>query len=242
MTSPVLKELHQLRLSEQKQKHKHHRHQPTSAQSLHSVSTGAVTKTSTSELSTPEQRTRQNGHGLSLAPLPNYKLSPYLHLVVFPLRTVPSFTADFPSYPPSLRSPPSSNMFRGSSAQTLQLEFLCSANPMCAGHQFSSVSNALRLVSILRALKVRVRSYVELMYSHGVEYPIRKECAFPFKNPRGYWFMFLGPWRSADLCPDPSQSPAWKERATRQSGQIDCLVADLERRYEEIQKDRNEEV
>lgn len=92
----------------------------------------------------------------------------------------------------------------------------------------------------LLELKQKLRSYVKLLYSHGVAYRVKHNFVFPAQKLSGRWVLYLGGWMDADLCPDSSQlePTEWREREAKQLDEIERLFELLVRRYEDMQDER----
>ncbi|KAJ5143293.1 uncharacterized protein N7515_002080 [Penicillium bovifimosum] len=92
----------------------------------------------------------------------------------------------------------------------------------------------------LLELKQTLRSYVELLYSHGVAYRIKHNFVFPARTTSGRWRVYLGGWMDAEYCPDPRhlESTEWRARETRELDEIERLFDLLVRRCEDIQDER----
>ncbi|KAJ5591911.1 uncharacterized protein N7459_002280 [Penicillium hispanicum] len=89
-------------------------------------------------------------------------------------------------------------------------------------------------------LKEKLRSYVVLLYSHGVAYRVKHDFVFPARTMSGRWVLYLGGWMDADFCPDPShlELTEWREREAKQLNEIERLFDLLARRCEDIQDER----
>ncbi|KAJ6151520.1 hypothetical protein N7470_007117 [Penicillium chermesinum] len=89
-------------------------------------------------------------------------------------------------------------------------------------------------------LKKELRSYVDLLYSHGVAYRVKHDFIYPAQKVTGRWVLHLAGWMDADFCGNPSQleSAEWKQRETEQLNEIERIFELLMRRYEDLQDAR----
>lgn len=86
-------------------------------------------------------------------------------------------------------------------------------------------------------LKQKLRSDIELLYSHGVGYRVKHNFIFPSQKTSGRWVLHLAGWLDADFCGDKSrlESKEWKQREAEQLNEIERIFELLGRRYEDIQ-------
>ncbi|KAJ5545257.1 hypothetical protein N7535_006359 [Penicillium sp. DV-2018c] len=85
-------------------------------------------------------------------------------------------------------------------------------------------------------LKQKLRSDIELLYSHGVAYRVKHNFIFPSQKISGRWVLHLLGWLDADFCGDKSrlESAEWKQREAEQLNEIERIFELLGKRYEDI--------
>jgi len=89
-------------------------------------------------------------------------------------------------------------------------------------------------------LKQKLRSDIELLYSHGVAYRVKHDFIYPAQLMTGPFVLHLSGWLDVDFCDCPSQleSAEWKQREAEQLNEIERIFELLGRRYEDMQDAR----
>lgn len=87
-------------------------------------------------------------------------------------------------------------------------------------------ASAFGLETLLE-LKLKLCSYIEVLYRNGVAYRVKQDCVYPVKKASGKWALYLGGWQDVGFYPHRSQlkSARLKELKTEQLDGIERFFA-----------------
>ncbi|QKX53253.1 uncharacterized protein TRUGW13939_00329 [Talaromyces rugulosus] len=86
-------------------------------------------------------------------------------------------------------------------------------------------ASAFGLETLLE-LKLKLCSYIGVLYRNGVVYRVKQDCVYPVKRASGKWTLYLGGWQDVGFYPQSQwKSAALKELKTEQLDRIESFFA-----------------
>ncbi|KAJ5550355.1 hypothetical protein N7535_001707 [Penicillium sp. DV-2018c] len=231
MTTPLSKKLQQLKLSEQKRNQSHrqkqNRNDRTTITGDHGILAGAVTKGSTrgdkvrrTEVINGDKKLLIQAH--SPDDLESFEREYRVMSTVSRIRSLTSYV------PGLVEADPCSGI-------------IVLSRPRLRWFRLLDYMEASKFdFDQMLELKQKLRSDIELLYSHGVGYRVNHEFIYPAQLMTGPFVLHLSGWLDVDFCDDPSQleSAEWKQREAEQLNEIERIFELLGRRYEDMQDAR----
>jgi hypothetical protein len=78
----------------------------------------------------------------------------------------------------------------------------------------------------LLELKLKLCSYIELLYRNGVAFRVKQDYVYPVKKASGKWTLYLGGWQDVGFYPQSQwKSARLKELRTGQLDRIERFFA-----------------